>query len=159
MLPGDKAAKVAALQKSGKRVAMVGDGINDSPALAQADVGFAVASGTDMALAAASVMLLKHDLRDVLGTILVRSVSRRYSLVSFCLLVVAIDLSRTAFLRIKYNLGWAFVYNVAAITLGVVLVRARLHPSGVGRLIRTVFVHPGGHRFDPLTAVSHSGHH
>ena len=99
VLPNEKANKVASLQGSKKAknlkvVAMVGDGINDSPALAQADVGIAVASGTDIALATADVVLLKNDLRDVL---------------------VALDLSRVVFRRIKINFIWSIFYNVVTI--------------------------------------------
>lgn len=96
VLPQDKEKEVSELQQQGKKVAFVGDGINDSPALVKADIGLAIGSGTDIAIESADVVLMKNNLLDV---------------------VTAIDLSKSVIRNIKMNLFWAFFYNIIGIPI------------------------------------------
>ncbi len=104
VLPQDKAKEVKNLQNDKHKVAFIGDGINDSPALAQADVGIAIGSGTDIALDSADVVLMKNDLQDS---------------------VTAIDLSKEVIKNIKQNLFWAFFYNI----IGIPIACGLLYPT------------------------------
>jgi Cu+-exporting ATPase len=129
VLPDKKALEVKKLQQKGKIVAFTGDGINDAPALAQADLGIAIGSGTDVAIESGNIVLVRNDLLDV---------------------VKAIKLSKYTLKKIKQNLFWAFIYNI----VGIPIAAGLLYPS-TGFLLNPIIA-AAAMAFSSVSVVSNS---